>query len=868
MKKLVATVLTATMLTGAGLTPALGAGAANSVMAYAARNGNLETMERILWTNGEGQLTETDIQLYSGGKAKVFARDGKVTFVQGNCAEGKVMDMEAAGKVVRSMTQMLGGDPATELEPWREITDPAGNRYFIFQQMQGDTTVLGGAVKVIADAQGRMLGMTSSIINDLPDLEMEEGITAEAAEQAALAHEAQVPGTELIQGTTRKIVLPVTLDLDAEDADENSRFVWAVYTTNPTADKALPYLAHYVSMQGEYLYSMPTILPGDRASTSGYGAEYAFAGMEPVEYTGYVDLADGTEKEISVTLMRDKRTGMHYLGNIERKIVVADCWEFLYNGGQVVMEASKDNKEWEQKALLSLYNYCRAYDYYREIGWIGADGLGTPMLILNNFCDKDGWPVDNAAFAGQAYGWQVFLSSRANDMAQCLDVLAHEFTHCVTDATMTYNDYMNDRGAINEALSDIQGNICEMMYGATEDQNWEIGETAQIGIRSMSDPHKYGQPEHTWDLYYDENVAIPSVTNDLGGVHTNSSLLNRVAWMLCEQGGMSLAEARAFWFAVDCAMTPGTDYKELAELLPFVLNNMGMSAYAASLTDAIKATKLGQNEAPQKAKEGQSILTLKLPETEDFQDGNWALGVVSLNLDALKSRIATIALKTALGDTEDMPKMAREIAQLIMMIVEKKDEISLGEILLAALTGEDNPEETGSAFLSEADWQEMQAWLMAQAEDLIYSDTGSPGMDEHTIRMVSRNGYTIPYLIHLITDESGEQISQMNIALWVHDRWVDLTSIIMAQTGESEKDILTALLDSGLLGAIGNAILSAEKPSDIPKMLVVHAKSGETVEIPNTGLERLALEQSIASMMNQSMEEETEVSVDMSRPKA
>ena len=162
----------------------------------------------------------------------------------------------------------------------------------------------------------------------------------------------------------------------------------------------------------------------------------------------------------------------------------------------------------------------------------------------------------------------------------------------------------------------------------------------------------------------------------------------------------------------------------------------------------------------------------------------------------------------------------------------------------------------------------MQAWLMAQAEDLIYSDTGSPGMDEHTIRMVSRNGYTIPYLIHLITDESGEQISQMNIALWVHDRWVDLTSIIMAQTGESEKDILTALLDSGLLGAIGNAILSAEKPSDIPKMLVVHAKSGETVEIPNTGLERLALEQSIASMMNQSMEEETEVSVDMSRPKA
>ena len=866
MKKLVATVLTAAMLTGAGLTSALGAETETAMTAYAARNGNLETLERILWTNGEGQLTETDIQLYSGGKAKVHARDGKVVFVEGNCAEGKVTDMETAGKVVRSMTQMLGGDPATELEAWREITDPAGNRYFIFQQMQGDTTVLGGAVKVIANAEGTMLGITSSIVNDLPDFEVQEGITAETAEQIILKHEAQVPGTELVPGTTRKIILPVTLDLDAEEADENSRFVWAVYTTNPALDKALPYLAHYVSMQGEYLYNMPTILPGDKASTSGYSAEYAFTGMEPVDYTGYVDLADGTEKEISVTLMRDKRTGMYYLGNIERKIAVADCWEFLYNGGQVVMESSKDNKQWEQKALLSLYNYCRAYDYYREIGWIGADGLGTPMLILNNFCDKDGWPVDNAAFAGQAYGWQIFLSSRANDMAQCLDVLAHEFTHCVTGATMTYNDYMNDRGAINEALSDIQGNICEMMYGATEDENWEIGETAQIGIRSMSDPHKYGQPEHTWDLYYDDNVAIPTAANDLGGVHTNSSLLNRVAWMLCDQGGMSLAEARAFWFAADCAMTPGTDYKDLADLLPFVLKSMGMSKYEASLKDAIKATKMGENDLPQQAKAGQSILTLKLPETEDFQDGNWSLGVVSLNLDALKNRIATIGLKIALGDMDDMPRMAQEIAKLIKTIVEKKDESSLGEILLAALTGGDNPEEAQP--LTEEDWQEMCAWLLDQAQDLIYSDAGSPGMDENTIRMVSQNGYTIPYLTHLVLDETGEQISQMNMALWVHDRWVDVTSIMMSQTGESEKDILSAILDSGLPGAIGNAILSTEKLTDVPKALLIHAKSGEIVEIPNTGLEKVAMEQNMASMFNEMMNEETEVSVDMSRPKA
>ncbi len=107
--------------------------------------------------------------------------------------------------------------------------------------------------------------------------------------------------------------------------------------------------------------------------------------MEPADYTGYVDFSDGTEREISVTVMRDKRTGMYYLGNIERKIVVADCWEFLYNNGTVKLYSSPDNLEWDQVGLLSLYNYCRAYDYYKEIGWIGGNGLETPIMILNNY---------------------------------------------------------------------------------------------------------------------------------------------------------------------------------------------------------------------------------------------------------------------------------------------------------------------------------------------------------------------------------------------------------------------------------------------------------------------------------------------------
>ena len=140
------------------------------------------------------------------------------------------------------------------------------------------------------------------------------------------------------------------------------------------------------------------------------------------------------------------------------------------------------------------------------------------------------------------------------------------------------------------------------------------------------------------------------------------------------------------------------------------------------------------------------------------------------------------------------------------------------------------------------------------------------GEDARTIRMVSGTGYTIPYLMYMTVEPNSDQISKMNAAVWIHDRWVDLTGIYTALAGESEKGFLETLLDSGLLGALGNAVLASGKPADFPKALILHVGSGETVEIPNTGLENMALEQNMAGVMNRA-EEAAEMEIAMSRPK-
>lgn len=732
------------------------------------------------------QLTFEDLAAFG---AKAAVHDGRVTFVDGACTAAPVMNMDDASKVVNAMLNLIGGDSKTCFDPWRTLTDAKGNYYYVFQQTYAGTTVPGGAVKVITDARNHMQGLVASVASDLPDAADSEGITAQQAEETVLQHLREISRekAERIEGRTERIILPVNPDIDPDSEDEvedaRCRYVWAVYTTNPEeANAERPYLAHYVAMDGAYLYSLPTILPGDEAGSAGYDAAYVFENMEPVDYTGNVVLSDDTEQKITVTLMRDKNTGRYYLGNIERRIAVADCYEFIYNQGHVVLEESGDNNGWDQTCLLSLYNYCKVWDYYHEIGWTGADGLGTPILILKDFCNRDHQPINNAAFAGKYYGWQTFLSSSANDLSQCLDVLAHEFTHCVTASVMTFSAYMNDYGAINEAVSDIQGNLCEMMAGETEDTTWLLGENSESeAIRSMSDPHRYTQPEYTWDLYYMPNVNSPTEINDRGGVHANSSLLNNVAYRLCEKGGMTLKDARAFWFAVDCAMVPGTDYVQLSELLPWVLRNQGLEKYETALEAAMDATRLRTAAEPDTFDSNRAMVTLTLPDIEHFQDGNWNLMILSADTDEIYTRIQDILARRG-----KYAAMLDELAACLgidPLLLPTESEIA------------ENPEHAwdnvitafGQLFSTDDDKKVLGVTEYVQSGDLatifrkyfgdtLYSGQVSAGQDGRTIRMVSLPGTAIPLLYRLEFD-TDLHVKSAGLAVYAFGKWIDIGSL-------------------------------------------------------------------------------------------
>ena len=133
---------------------------------------------------------------------------------------------------------------------------------------------------------------------------------------------------------------------------------------------------------------------------------------------------------------------------------------------------------------------------------MGPDGKGTDTLLLYYYCDKDRKPDDSAFYEGfRKYGYQIFTFGKGFGDAYATDIIAHEFTHCVTGASLVEAwYYYNEQGAIDEAMSDIIGYLADAQITG-EDGKWLIGRYAVEPLRSFAEPGLYGQPDRKWGRY-------------------------------------------------------------------------------------------------------------------------------------------------------------------------------------------------------------------------------------------------------------------------------------------------------------------------------------------------------------------------------
>lgn len=138
--------------------------------------------------------------------------------------------------------------------------------------------------------------------------------------------------------------------------------------------------------------------------------------------------------------------------------------------------------------------------------------------------------------------------------------------------------YEKESSALNESFSDVMGAAAENALEVNDPgRNFVIGEQitkSGRGIRNMRDPIGFGGG----DLDHYSKVtpcSVPSGTNDLCGVHTNSGIPN-LAFALMTAGGVhpqsriAVAKgidwpaARQLWFYTLTRLSPDADFKTAA----------------------------------------------------------------------------------------------------------------------------------------------------------------------------------------------------------------------------------------------------------------------------------------------------------------
>jgi Zn-dependent metalloprotease len=188
-----------------------------------------------------------------------------------------------------------------------------------------------------------------------------------------------------------------------------------------------------------------------------------------------------------------------------------------------------------------------------QFGRQSIDGHGGTVSITVHY----GQDYDNAFWDGTQLVFGDGDGQIFERFTKPMDVMAHEFTHGVTQFTVGLA-YQDQPGALNESISDVFAAMAKQRaLGQTATEaDWLIaaglfmpGINAKA-LRSMLEPGTaYDDPQIGRDLQVGSMADYVETEADSGGVHINSGIPNRAfALAALDIGGNSWERAGQVWY--------------------------------------------------------------------------------------------------------------------------------------------------------------------------------------------------------------------------------------------------------------------------------------------------------------------------------
>lgn len=284
---------------------------------------------------------------------------------------------------------------------------------------------------------------------------------------------------------------------------------------------------------------------------------------------------------------------------------VEDCW--LYGAD----EAGKNGRYEGQTAsgiaqVDSLYDLAGSVheffqDNYRldganNLGGIGGGFGGKPVTST----------VGRAYFVFQPGATSTCPNSYwdGNRIVFCENtvnaaIVGHEYMHGVVEfqGPAPKLAYLNESGAINEALADIFGQALENKISGT--RSWKIGPDGGVLWRDLTNPEAINDPA----THYSGNFYCGD--DDNGGVHRNSTVISHAAYLLATGGelnGCTIPQIqpgqveRVFYRALDKYLITHADFEDFYEAANRACHDLyrSHSSVCQAIKTAMQAVELDQ----------------------------------------------------------------------------------------------------------------------------------------------------------------------------------------------------------------------------------------------------------------------------------
>lgn len=214
-----------------------------------------------------------------------------------------------------------------------------------------------------------------------------------------------------------------------------------------------------------------------------------------------------------------------------------------------------------QRAGVDAHFYANeVYDYYLDkYDRESYDNKGANINSVVHY-DKN---YNNAAWTGQYMIYGDGDGKTFNPLSGAKDIVGHELTHAVTEETANL-EYTNQSGALNESFSDVFGYFIDP-------DNWLMGEDVYTpnqdgdALRSLQNPEKYDQPAHMNQFY--------TGTDDNGGVHINSGIPNKAAYLTIQSIGKDKAE-QIYYLALTQYLSSNAEFTDAKIALKQAANEL------------------------------------------------------------------------------------------------------------------------------------------------------------------------------------------------------------------------------------------------------------------------------------------------------